>query len=58
MEIIKDKKEIPKHFKSLEDEAKFYDTHDFGEVLELEPVKINTKKIKRHYLSEEEKKHA
>ena len=58
MKIIKDKKEIPQKFKSIDEEAEFYDTHDFGEVLELEPLKINKKTIKRHYLSQEEKKHA
>ena len=58
IKIIKNKEEIPKEFKTLEEEAEFYDTHDFGEVLELEPLKINKKTIKRHYLSQEEKKHA
>jgi hypothetical protein len=58
MKVLKSKKEIPKNFQNLEEEAQFYDTHDFGEVLELEPMKINKKKIKRHYLSKEEEKHA
>ena len=58
MKLLKSKDEIPKEFESLEAEAKFYDTHDFGEILDLKPVKIDKKRVKRHYYSKEEKKHA
>ena len=58
MKVLKSKEEIPKEFESLEAEAEFYDTHDFGEILDLTPLKTDKKQVKRHYYSKEEKKHA
>jgi predicted nuclease with TOPRIM domain len=51
MKKIRSLEEIPEKFESLEDEAEFYDTHDFSELIkksELKPLEIK-KAVKRKY---------
>ena len=48
--ILKSKDEIPQKFNSIEEEAEFYDNHDFSEIMtNLKPLKIK-KPVKRQYL--------
>ncbi|MFP4461600.1 MAG: hypothetical protein ACLFQE_05325 [Thermotogota bacterium] len=60
MKKIRSLEEIPEKFESLEDEAKFYETHDFSELIkksELKPLEIKKEVKRKYYRSHHEHDH-